>query len=48
MYGTKIFEPLDEIFKQKNQMKIANLETQIYLLTDGAVSNSSAVIDLVR
>ena len=46
--GTEIFNPLDEIFKSiKNRQKNL-MHTHIYLLTDGAVHNNQAIIDLVK
>ena len=49
--GTEIFEPLQEIFKQiKQTEKKTNTTkmTHIYLLTDGAVDNTSDIINLVK
>lgn len=44
--GTEILSPLDAIFKlpKPNQHQ----ETHILLLTDGAVSNTPQIVDLVR
>lgn len=47
--GTNIFEPLESIFKQEEiteeQQKIMR---QVFVLTDGQVSNTSACIELVN
>ena len=43
--GTEIYEPLEAIFKQP--VKPGYLR-QIFVLTDGEVSNSSAVVELVK
>ena len=47
MGGTEIYQPLLEIFKLQKQRKNPKIETLIYLLTDGAVSDSNAVINLI-
>ncbi len=41
MGGTEIYNPLKEIFEHKSENKI------IFLLTDGQVSNSKKIIDLI-
>ena len=49
--GTEIFEPLQEIFKQIKQTEKKTKTTKmthIYLLTDGAVDNTSDIINLVK
>ena len=46
--GTEIFNPLDEIFKSIKARKQHSVYTHIYLLTDGAVHNNQAIIDLVK
>ena len=43
--GTEILSPLQHIF---NQPLKAGLARQVFVLTDGQVSNSSACIDLVK
>jgi hypothetical protein len=43
--GTKIYQPLDAIFKQS--IKPGYLR-QIFVLTDGEVSNSACVVELVK
>lgn len=43
--GTEILPPLDDIFRHS---LIKNLPRQIFILTDGAVSNTSACIDKVK
>jgi hypothetical protein len=43
--GTEIFAPLHEIFVQE---KSPETESHIYLLTDGAVHNTDAIVTLVR
>ena len=43
--GTEVFRPLEAIFKERT---IEGHAKQIFLLTDGAVSNDNAVIDLVK
>lgn len=45
MGGTDILQPLHEIFKMPS---IKGLPKQVFVLTDGAVSNTSSVIDAVR
>ena len=49
MGGTEIYEPLKNIFSQ-DPLFINGVprERQIFLLTDGAVSNTRYVVDLVR
>lgn len=47
MGGTEIYEPLDVIFKQISSKKIKISNTHIYLLTDGAVHNNGAIVQLV-
>src|SRR5690606_27191313 len=50
--GTNILEPLKYVFdKQKKAMKRntkCEVQTVAFLLTDGAVSNTDAVIDLIK
>jgi hypothetical protein len=46
--GTEIFKPLDEIFKSIKNRQNDLINTHIYLLTDGAVHNNQAIIDLVK
>jgi len=43
--GTEIYQPLEHILKQP---LLAGLARQVFVLTDGQVSNTSACIDLVR
>eukprot|EP00090_Calanus_glacialis_P038770 TRINITY_DN6757_c0_g1_i1.p1 TRINITY_DN6757_c0_g1~~TRINITY_DN6757_c0_g1_i1.p1 ORF type:complete len:929 (+),score=240.22 TRINITY_DN6757_c0_g1_i1:18-2804(+) len=43
--GTEIFQPLQHIFQMP---LLAGLARQVFVLTDGQVSNSTACIDLVR
>jgi hypothetical protein len=43
--GTEVYKPLEAIFKEKSMPGIAK---QIFLLTDGAVSNDQSVIKLVK
>ncbi len=43
--GTEIYQPLDAIFKQTTKPGYLR---QIFVLTDGAVSNSASVIELVK
>merc|ERR1719341_1849342 len=43
--GTEIFQPLQHIFQQP---LMTGLARQVFVLTDGQVSNSSACIELVR
>jgi hypothetical protein len=43
--GTEIYEPLEAIFKQPAKEGYLR---QIFVLTDGEVSNSSAVVELVK
>jgi hypothetical protein len=43
--GTKIYQPLDAIFKQSI---MAGYLRQIFVLTDGEVSNSASVVELVK
>lgn len=45
MGGTEIYEPLDKILKNK---VIEGYPKQIFLLTDGGVSNTEGVIRLVE
>mmetsp|Transcript_14877 Transcript_14877/g.10779 ORF Transcript_14877/g.10779 Transcript_14877/m.10779 type:complete len:89 (-) Transcript_14877:636-902(-) len=45
MGGTEIFAPLKYIFDKAPD---PNLRRQIYLLTDGAVHNTEAIIDLIE
>nr|XP_022326522.1 von Willebrand factor A domain-containing protein 5A-like isoform X3 [Crassostrea virginica] len=45
MGGTEIFKPLKGIFKQKPSTSHSR---QIFLLTDGMVSNVPSIVDLVR
>ena len=37
-----------EIFQQQGQRNNKKIQTLIYLLTDGAVSNTQALVDLVQ
>ncbi len=46
--GTEIFKPLNEIFKLSNQRNNPNIQTLVYLLTDGAVHNTEAIVNLVK
>lgn len=48
--GTEIYEPLKEIFdlKKKGSQKIKDQKWNIFLLTDGEVKNTDAVIDLIH
>ena len=46
MGGTEIYNPLNKIF-QKSKPADCD-ETNIFLLTDGAVGNTQGVIDLVK
>lgn len=46
--GTEIYEPIDVIFKQISVKKLPVNKTHIYLLTDGAVHNTAAIIDLIK
>merc|ERR1719266_820194 len=43
--GTEVYRPLEAIFKEK---PITSYTKQIFLLTDGAVSNNQSVIKLVK
>ena len=43
--GTEVYSPLEAIFKEEN---IQGHARQIFLLTDGAVSNDESVIKLVK
>jgi hypothetical protein len=43
--GTEIYQPLEAIFRQPVK---AGFLRQIFVLTDGEVSNSPAVVDLVK
>ena len=43
--GTEVYTPLEAIFKEKS---ISGYAKQIFLLTDGAVSNDQSVIKLVK
>ena len=43
--GTEIFQPLQHIFQMP---LLAGLARQVFILTDGQVSNSTTCIDLVR
>ena len=43
--GTEIYSPLKDIFGRTKPIDCA--ETHVFLLTDGAVSNTQGVIDLV-
>ena len=43
--GTEIYQPLDAIFKQSTK---AGYLRQIFVLTDGEVSNSASVVELVK
>jgi len=43
--GTEILQPLKYIFDQE---KVTNLPQDIYVLTDGAVSNTGAIVELVK
>ncbi|XP_061170034.1 von Willebrand factor A domain-containing protein 5A-like [Saccostrea echinata] len=45
MGGTEIFKPLERVFRSK---PIDSYARQIFLLTDGEVSNVSKIVDLVR
>ena len=45
MGGTEILKPLLEIYKQDVDLY---LPRHIYLLTDGAVSNTKMVVSLIR
>ncbi|XP_062620555.1 von Willebrand factor A domain-containing protein 5A-like [Saccostrea cucullata] len=45
MGGTEIYKPLEEVFRTK---PINSYARQIFLLTDGEVSNVSKIVDLVR
>jgi hypothetical protein len=45
MGGTVIYKPLEDIFKSQ---LIEGYPKQIFLLTDGGVSDTNQVIDLVR
>ncbi len=45
MGGTKIFEPMSEVFSWPLDK---NLPRQIYLLTDGEVENTKAVVNLIK
>ena len=44
MGGTEILEPLADIFQEKGS---GELPRSVYLLTDGAVGNTKAVVELV-
>ena len=46
--GTEIFNPLDEIFRNIKSRQKHNVYTHIYLLTDGAVHNTQAIVELVK
>lgn len=48
MFGTKIYEPLNNIYKLCKQRKNPKIETQIHLLTDGAVQNSKQITELIH
>ena len=43
--GTEIYQPLEAIFKQPFKEGFLR---QIFVLTDGEVSNSSAIVELVK
>ncbi|XP_055997226.1 von Willebrand factor A domain-containing protein 5A-like isoform X3 [Ostrea edulis] len=45
MGGTEIFKPLENIFKNKHSGSYAR---QVFLLTDGQVSNVSKIVQMVR
>lgn len=45
MGGTEIYAPLKAIFEQPLD---ENLHRHIYLLTDGAVSDTEAVVELIK
>jgi hypothetical protein len=42
--GTEIYEPLEKVLKSRT---IDGYPKQIFLLTDGSVSNTESVIELV-
>lgn len=44
--GTEILQPLQAIFELPKAQ--SNVETHIYLLTDGAVHNTQAIVDLIK
>lgn len=45
MGGTEIYSPMLEIFQHKPN---PDLPRHLYLLTDGAVSNTGVIVDLIR
>ncbi|CDW90556.1 von willebrand factor type a domain containing protein [Stylonychia lemnae] len=45
MGGTEIYQPLKDIF---SQLPDENLPRHIYLLTDGEVSNTQQIVDLIK
>ena len=46
---TEIYSPLDEIFTEiKGRTTKRDYTSQVYLLTDGAVHNNNAIIELVK
>jgi hypothetical protein len=48
MGGTEIYNPMLEIFKLQADRVNSKIQTLIYLLTDGEVSNTEAVLNLVK
>jgi hypothetical protein len=42
--GTEIYKPLDDIFKMPVEKDMVR---QIFLLTDGAVHNTSNIVELI-
>jgi hypothetical protein len=45
MGGTEIFQPIQEIFKFAGE---PGLPRHLYLLTDGGVSNTQEIVNLIR
>jgi hypothetical protein len=46
--GTEIYEPLETILKNISSRTKHDFASHIYLLTDGAVSDTGEVIDLIK
>lgn len=43
--GTEIYQPMEYVFT--NKLKKSNLSKHVYLITDGAVSNPDALVELI-
>ena len=46
--GTEIYAPLKELYEHKTKPEYQNQHWNVFLLTDGAVSDRERVIDLIR